>query len=200
MNLPDYYAILEIPHDATEAEIRRAYHARVRKYHPDLHPLLSTANEKLKQVNAAGEILCNPERRYAYDRLRLLITDHPQRSMFDSTGEHGYDVEYPIVITAFEAQHGTQRSLMFHNRCGQLETLSITIPAGVPDGAHLCCRGQGGPNRAGTHHGDLYVHVLIVATWPVPNQGTRHENALGASPANHRFLDWLTRLWDVYHK
>jgi hypothetical protein len=67
---PDPYAILGVTRNATEGEIRAAYHALVAKYHPDKHqgnPLEGLAAEKMAEVNRAYEILSDPARRSAYD-------------------------------------------------------------------------------------------------------------------------------------
>ena len=38
MEFKDYYAILGVPRNADEKEIKRAYRRLARKYHPDLNP------------------------------------------------------------------------------------------------------------------------------------------------------------------
>ena len=67
---PDPYAILGVARNATDIEIRAAYHALVAKYHPDKHqgnPLEGLAAEKMAGINRAYEILSEPARRAAYD-------------------------------------------------------------------------------------------------------------------------------------
>jgi curved DNA-binding protein CbpA len=67
---PDPYAVLGVARNATDAEIRAAYHALVAKYHPDKHqgnPLEGLAAEKMAEINRAYEILSNPARRAACD-------------------------------------------------------------------------------------------------------------------------------------
>ena len=67
---PDPYSILGVARNATENEIRAAYHALVAKYHPDKHqgnPLESLAAEKMAEINRAYETLSDPARRAAYD-------------------------------------------------------------------------------------------------------------------------------------
>jgi len=66
----DPYSILGVARNATDTEIRAAYHSLVAKYHPDKHqgnPLESLAAEKMSEINRAYEILSNPARRSAYD-------------------------------------------------------------------------------------------------------------------------------------
>ncbi|HLH21669.1 MAG TPA: DnaJ domain-containing protein [Chloroflexota bacterium] len=66
----DYFAILEIGPDASEAEIRGAYRRLARRYHPDLHPERDDAEQRLKELNAAYEVLSDPSRRARYLRER----------------------------------------------------------------------------------------------------------------------------------
>jgi len=63
----DYYEILSIDRDATEEEIKRAFRKLAFKYHPD-HNHDDEAGDKFKEVNEAYEVLCDPDRRAAYDR------------------------------------------------------------------------------------------------------------------------------------
>lgn len=54
------YEVLGVKEGASEAEIKRAYHELVRKYHPDQfkdNPLAELAEEKLKQINEAYDML-----------------------------------------------------------------------------------------------------------------------------------------------
>ncbi len=69
MEFKDYYATLEVPKTATDAEIKRAYRKLARKYHPDLNPGDKTAEAKFKEVNEAHEVLGDPDKRKKYDEL-----------------------------------------------------------------------------------------------------------------------------------
>ena len=63
-----YYDILEVSENASFETIRAAYKALAKKYHPDVFsgdPLF--ANEKIKQINSAYEVLSDIYKRKAYD-------------------------------------------------------------------------------------------------------------------------------------
>lgn len=65
-----HYEILGVPRTASAMEISKAYRLLVVKYHPDRHQenvLEELAQEKLKQLNAAYDVLSDPGRRSTYD-------------------------------------------------------------------------------------------------------------------------------------
>jgi curved DNA-binding protein len=65
----DYYDILGVKPDASEAEIKAAYRKLARQYHPDKNKEAG-AEERFKAINEANEALRDPEKRRAYDQLR----------------------------------------------------------------------------------------------------------------------------------
>jgi molecular chaperone DnaJ len=64
----DYYQILGVSRNASEKEIKQAYRRLARKHHPDLNPGDKSAEAKFKGINAAYEVLSNPEKRKKYDQ------------------------------------------------------------------------------------------------------------------------------------
>ena len=63
----DYYEILGLSRTATDDDIKRAYRALARQYHPDSNPDAPDAEAKFKEINLAYETLRDPERRRRYD-------------------------------------------------------------------------------------------------------------------------------------
>ncbi|KAF1016063.1 MAG: Curved DNA-binding protein [Stenotrophomonas maltophilia] len=70
MEFKDYYATLGVEPGAGDAEIKTAYRRLARKYHPDVSKEAG-AEDKFKAVNEAYEVLRDPEKRAAYDQLRV---------------------------------------------------------------------------------------------------------------------------------
>ncbi|HEY3849668.1 MAG TPA: DnaJ C-terminal domain-containing protein [Steroidobacteraceae bacterium] len=68
MEFKDYYKVMGVARDATEAQIKQAYRKLARKYHPDVSKE-ANAEARFKEVGEAYEVLRNPEKRAAYDRL-----------------------------------------------------------------------------------------------------------------------------------
>lgn len=64
----DFYEVLGIQKGASDDEIKKAYRACVKKYHPDLHPDDKECEEKMKEVNEAYEILSDPDKKSKYDQ------------------------------------------------------------------------------------------------------------------------------------
>ena len=60
--IDDPYKILGVSPDASDEEIKRAYRALAKKYHPDLNPGDKAAAEQMQKVNAAYEQIKNPEK------------------------------------------------------------------------------------------------------------------------------------------
>ena len=64
----DYYEILDIKRNASQAEIKSAYRKKALQYHPDKNPGDPTAEEKFKEAAEAYEILGNEQKRARYDQ------------------------------------------------------------------------------------------------------------------------------------
>ena len=64
----DLYEVLGVSKSASDEEIKKAYRKLVKKYHPDLNPGDKKAEAAMKEVNAAYEVLSDPEKKAKYDQ------------------------------------------------------------------------------------------------------------------------------------
>ena len=86
----DYYDILGIPKNASEAEIKKAYRKLAMQYHPDRNPGKEKwANEKFKAINETYGVLGDPQKRGQYDQ-------------FGTVGNIGDVFRSPFTATTFE--------------------------------------------------------------------------------------------------
>jgi|SRR5579863_210670 len=64
----DYYEVLGVSRDADDQELKSAYRKLALKYHPDRNPGDSAAEERFKEASEAYQVLCDADKRAAYDR------------------------------------------------------------------------------------------------------------------------------------
>lgn len=64
----DYYEVLGVNKNADEAELKKAYRALAKKYHPDMNPGDAEAEKKFKEASEAYAILSDPEKKRQYDQ------------------------------------------------------------------------------------------------------------------------------------
>ncbi|MFE3580028.1 molecular chaperone DnaJ [Streptomyces vinaceus] len=69
----DYYKVLGVPKDATEAEIKKAYRKLAREFHPDANKGDASAEERFKEISEANDILGDAKKRKEYDEARALF-------------------------------------------------------------------------------------------------------------------------------
>ncbi|MBI2423908.1 MAG: molecular chaperone DnaJ [Candidatus Hydrogenedentes bacterium] len=87
----DLYEILGVPKESSQDEIRKAYLKLAHKYHPDKTGGNKDAEDKLKEINAAYDILKNPEKRQAYDRYG---TENMQGGFGGAPGQGGFEAPF----------------------------------------------------------------------------------------------------------
>lgn len=68
MSKRDYYKVLDVAKNATEADIKKAYRRLAMKFHPDRNPGDKEAEEKFKEAKEAYEVLTDAQKRAIYDQ------------------------------------------------------------------------------------------------------------------------------------
>ena len=170
-NKRDYYEVLGVAKDASEADIKRAYRRMAAKYHPDVNHD-EGAEEKFKEINEANEVLSDADKRARYDQYGFAGVDPNFNaggnpfggfgdfgdfgdifgSIFGGGGrsrrnpnapQRGEDVGARIEITFEEAAFGTEKEVS----ASRIENCDHCGGSGAADGtsAQTCgrCGGRG---------------------------------------------------------
>ncbi|MFD3005768.1 DnaJ C-terminal domain-containing protein [Thermus tengchongensis] len=180
--MKDYYAILGVPRNATQEEIKRAYKRLARQYHPDVNKS-PEAEERFKEINEAYAVLSDPEKRKVYDTYGTATPPPPPPpggydfsgfdvedfsdffqelfggGLFGGMGRRarprkGRDLRAELALTLEEAFWGGEKVLDVGGR-----RVSVKIPPGVQEGSVLRLPGMGGP---GEPPGDLLLTVRLL--------------------------------------
>lgn len=68
----DFYQILGVSKDVSDAELKKVYRKLARKYHPDSNPGDTAAETKFKEISEAFSVLSDKEQRAEYDQIRAM--------------------------------------------------------------------------------------------------------------------------------
>ncbi|WP_038070326.1 DnaJ C-terminal domain-containing protein [Thermus scotoductus] len=179
--MKDYYAILGVPRNATQEEIKRAYKRLARQYHPDVNKS-PEAEERFKEINEAYAVLSDPEKRKVYDTYGTATPPPPPPpggydfsgfdvedfsdffqelfggGLFGGMGRRrprkGRDLRAELPLTLEEAFRGGEKVVEVGGR-----RVSVRIPPGVQEGSLIRLAGLGGP---GEPPGDLLLSVRLL--------------------------------------
>ncbi len=171
--MKDYYAILGVPRNASQEEIKRAYKRLARQYHPDVNKS-PEAEERFKEINEAYAVLSDPEKRRIYDTYGTTQPPPPpppggwdfegfevedfsdffqELFGFGRRPRSRRDVRAELALSLEEALRGGPRLIQVGG-----QSLTVQIPPGVEDGALLRIPGLG----AGKPPGDLVLRVRLL--------------------------------------
>src|SRR5258708_7445570 len=164
----DYYEILGVPRNASEAEVKSAYRKLALKPHPDRNPGNKDAEEKFKEAAEAYSVLCDAEKRDRYDRFGHAGVSGAGAAGFDPTifsdfgdilgdffgfgdmfgrrargPRRGADLRYNLELSFEEAAFGTETQIQIprNDTCATCQgsgAAAGTQPSTCPN-----CRGTG---------------------------------------------------------
>lgn len=141
----DFYSVLGVSKDVSEADLKKTYRKLARKYHPDSNQGDAAAEAKFKEVSEAYSVLSDAEQRKEYDQIRAMGSG--ARFTAGGQGAGGFE----DVFSAFQQGRGARYTgaedfddifAMFNQQQGGTGFGSGRF--GQPSGGF---RGFGGPTR-----------------------------------------------------
>ncbi len=182
----DFYKILGVSKDVSDADLKKAYRKLAKDNHPDLHPGDAAAEARFKDISEAYDVLSDAEQRREYDAIRAMgggarfqaggqgagCEDvfsnlfggggfqgggFPGFGGFGGVGpQRGQDLSTTASINFIDSVNGTTVKLNLRN-----ESVSVKVPAGIQDGQKLKVKGKGQPSPNGGPAGDLVVTIKV---------------------------------------
>ena len=68
----DFYKVLGVSKEVSDADLKKTYRKLARTYHPDSNPGDAKAEAKFKEISEAYAVLSDPEQRQEYDQIRAM--------------------------------------------------------------------------------------------------------------------------------
>lgn len=187
MIFKNYYKILDLETSHVSIdEIKDAYRAAAKKYHPDLNVGDELAEERIKDINEAYKVLSVPSTKRKYDRTwnsrfgknEKALSGKGEKgtilTMFlgNIEGEKetqtqskkiakGENIETEINISVQEAFYGMEKMISLRMAEGKIKNIVVTIPQGIGNGEKIRLIGQGKPGENGGKNGDLLIKIKI---------------------------------------
>ena len=184
----DYYKILDLKTSRVSIdEIKIAYRAAAKKYHPDLNVGDSLAEERIKDINEAYRTLSVPASKRKYDRIwnsRNNINNYQKikgKNIFNmflgnteineetdrKLPQRGEDIETEINVKLEEAFYGLEKKISLRTVDGKMKTFSVKVPDGIRNGEKIRLIGQGKTGKNGGKNGDLFIKINIENSKPL---------------------------------
>jgi molecular chaperone DnaJ len=185
----DFYKILGVSKDVSDAELKKVYRKLAREYHPDSNPNNAAAEAKFKEISEAYSVLSDKTQRAEYDQIRAMGggARFTGGAGFPGGGFPGGAAGFEDVFSnlfggggmgGFGGFGGPQRGQDLTHRAtidfidsikGTTLKLNfdrggqvqVKIPAGIQDGQKVKVRGKGAPSPNGGEAGDLLVSVHV---------------------------------------
>jgi molecular chaperone DnaJ len=169
----DYYQVLDVARDASEADIKKAYRRLAMKLHPDRNPDDKAAEEQFKEAKEAYEVLSDAAKRATYDQFGHAGLEQQRGGGGGHPGEGFGDIFGDVFGDIFGGARRGGRSQVFRGADLRYE-LELDLSQAVFGAAveidvpKLCecetCKGTGAakgsnPIQCDTCHGTGHVRV-----------------------------------------
>lgn len=140
----DFYSVLGVSKDASQADIKKAYRKLARKYHPDQNPGDAAAEKKFKDISEANSVLSDPEEREQYDAIRAMGSGARFSAGAPGGGGAAGDASFEDIFSGMFGGGGGRRTRHSTSGGGGFEDLFAQFG------------GQGGGTRFSTSGGPAY--------------------------------------------
>jgi molecular chaperone DnaJ len=189
----DFYALLGVTREATEAEVKKAYRKLAMEFHPDRNPS-PEAEARFKEITEAYEVLRDPQKRSAYDRfgkagvggaggfnyhhvdlseaLNIFMRDFGGMGGFESLfgggrarqdHRRGQDVRVTLKLTLNEVATGVKKSV----RLKALDRCSVCNGSGAKAGTKpTTCTTCGGSGEVRRQARSMFGQFVSVSPCP----------------------------------
>lgn len=186
MKYKDYYKLLGLETSKVSIdEIKSAYRAAAKKYHPDLNVGDILAEERIKDINEAYRILSVPATKRKYDKIwnsrnnvknyqrikgknifnmflgNIENEDNDNVNRKEKRAVKGENIETEIKVSLEDAFYGLEKKISLRTVEGKMKTFSVKIPEGIRDGEKIRLIGQGKRGSNGGKNGDLFIKIDI---------------------------------------
>lgn len=179
--MADYYSLLGVSRNASDADLKKAYRRLAKKYHPDVNKEKG-AEDKFKEIQTAYDVLGDKEKRKLYDTYGE-NWDKVQQGGFGGGGpgggfggaqpraRKGEDIDISLRLNVEDAIKGGKRSVSYsYQEAGangmptmQHKSIDVNIPSAIGNGKKLRVKGKGGAGvGANAPAGDLYIKIEVV--------------------------------------
>ncbi|MGC3957178.1 MAG: DnaJ domain-containing protein [Verrucomicrobiota bacterium] len=139
---PTHYATLGLDRDCTDTHIRTAYRLLAKQHHPDVNDGCTDAKARTQALNAAYEVLSDPERRREYDKLLDTLKKSAPRS---SNAARNVAQEVQLRLEEFVRGTSLQVRVIDPSEPGQVETYELIVPPETaPSTRFRLTRSEGG--------------------------------------------------------
>jgi molecular chaperone DnaJ len=169
----DYYVVLGVSKDASEAEIKRAFRELARKHHPDVNP--DDGGERFREINEAYAVLSDKDTRSRYDRWGhaddsaggfSAVVDVAQEIINDvfrrrRTKHKGKDVRYTLEVSFEESIFGASKTITIPDGEGKTKDFTVVISPGLKPNTVKTMKGEGESGKGGAASGDLHVQIRV---------------------------------------
>jgi molecular chaperone DnaJ len=185
----DFYKILGVAKETSDAELKKVYRKLAREFHPDSNPDNAKAEGRFKEISEAYSVLSDKDQRAEYDQMRAMGSGprftggqgFPGGGGGFPGGGAGFEDVFSNLFGGnggFGGFGGPQRGGDMTHRAtidfidsikgttlklnfDRGGVVQVKIPAGILDGQKVKVRGKGQPSPNGGEPGDLLVSVHV---------------------------------------